>query len=113
LAKPFFVKDQKEKKQSLFWQSNLNKFLLVGFGTITGVASGMFGVGGGIVMVPLLSILGDQQTALGTSLLASLGPTITSAYTHFKLKNTSTKMVLPLMLGSGIKNLVIKIRSNS
>jgi len=101
IAKPI-LGHVKEKQQSLFWSSNLNKFLLVGIGTVTGVASGMFGVGGGIVMVPLLSLLGDQQTALGTSLLASLGPTITSAYTHFKMRNTSTSMVLPLMIGSGI-----------
>jgi len=105
MSKPLLGKVSNKKgeiEQSIFWNSNLNKFLLVGVGGITGIASGMFGVGGGIVMVPFFSLLGDQQTALGTSLLASLGPTITSGYTHAKLGNTCTKMVLPLMIGSAL-----------
>jgi len=107
IGKPFLLGNNREKNnQSLFFQSNINKLLLVGIGAFTGAASGMFGVGGGIVMVPVLSLIGDQQAALGTSLMASIGPTIISAHTHYKLRNTSTRMVLPLMLGSAIGVLV-------
>ena len=45
---------------------------LLGIGTAAGVFSGLFGVGGGVVMVPLLILwLGyDERTATGTSLAA-------------------------------------------
>jgi uncharacterized membrane protein YfcA len=45
---------------------------LLGIGTTAGVFSGLFGVGGGTVMVPLLILrLGyDERTATGTSLAA-------------------------------------------
>jgi len=45
---------------------------LLGIGTAAGVFSGLFGVGGGMIMVPLLILwLGyDERTATGTSLAA-------------------------------------------
>lgn len=45
---------------------------LLGIGTAAGVFSGLFGVGGGTIMVPLLILwLGyDERTATGTSLAA-------------------------------------------
>ena len=45
---------------------------LLAIGTAAGVFSGLFGVGGGLVMVPLLILwLGyDERTATGTSLAA-------------------------------------------
>jgi len=44
---------------------------------ICGVASGMFGIGGGILLVPLLGLLFsfNQQQAQGTSLVALIPPT--------------------------------------
>ncbi len=45
-------------------------------GLIAGVLSGMFGIGGGLIIVPaLVLIFGvDQRTAVGTSLFALLWP---------------------------------------
>ena len=45
---------------------------LLGIGTAAGVFSGLFGVGGGVVMVPLLILwlVYDERTATGTSLAA-------------------------------------------
>ncbi len=49
---------------------------MVGLGLVAGVVGGMFGIGGGLVIVPALVILYefDQKTATGTSLLAQLLP---------------------------------------
>jgi uncharacterized membrane protein YfcA len=49
---------------------------MVGLGFGAGVVGGMFGIGGGLVIVPALVILFgfDQKTATGTSLLAQLLP---------------------------------------
>jgi hypothetical protein len=60
---------------------------LLAIGTAAGVFSGLFGVGGGMVMVPLLILwLGyDERTATGTSLAAiivisAVGATAQAAY---------------------------------
>ncbi len=44
---------------------------------VCGVASGMFGVGGGVLLVPLVGLLFafDQHRAQGTSLIALIPPT--------------------------------------
>lgn len=48
---------------------------LLGVGLLGGVLSGMFGIGGGVVMVPLLMLLGFGATqAAGTSLAALVPP---------------------------------------
>jgi uncharacterized protein len=46
-------------------------------GGCAGVLSGMFGIGGGLVIVPALMVIGklDPKTAVGTSLFALLLPT--------------------------------------
>jgi len=46
-------------------------------GVTAGIASGMFGIGGGVILVPLLGLLLDfsQQCAQGTSLVALIPPT--------------------------------------
>jgi len=46
-------------------------------GSCAGVLSGMFGIGGGLVIVPALMVIGklDPKTAVGTSLFALLLPT--------------------------------------
>ncbi|HEU0131777.1 MAG TPA: sulfite exporter TauE/SafE family protein [Mycobacteriales bacterium] len=48
----------------------------LGLGLLAGVLSGIFGIGGGVVIVPgLVLLLGmSQKTATGTSLLALLLP---------------------------------------
>ncbi len=50
--------------------------MMIGVGLGAGVVGGMFGIGGGLIIVPAL-MLGfgvDQKTATGTSLLAQLLP---------------------------------------
>jgi uncharacterized membrane protein YfcA len=51
------------------------KILLLG--ACAGILSGMFGIGGGLVIVPMLIVVGglDAKTAVGTSLFALLLPT--------------------------------------
>ena len=50
--------------------------VMIGVGLGAGVVGGMFGIGGGLIIVPAL-MLGfglDQKTATGTSLMAQLLP---------------------------------------
>ena len=57
-------------------------------GIVGGLASGLFGVGGGVIFVPLLVIfLGlNFHTAIGTSLAAIVPTAAVGAYRHFSEK---------------------------
>jgi len=65
--------------------SQLRFLLIFLMASIVGVASGMFGVGGGTLLVPLLVlVLGfDQHIAQGTSLVALVPPTGLLAFLNY------------------------------
>ncbi|HBF58116.1 MULTISPECIES: sulfite exporter TauE/SafE family protein [unclassified Exiguobacterium] len=56
-------------------------------GATIGILSGFFGIGGGIILTPLLLILGyEASTAIVLSLLLTLGSTMTGTLSHLRLK---------------------------
>ncbi|UOK42468.1 MULTISPECIES: sulfite exporter TauE/SafE family protein [Flavobacterium] len=61
-------------------------FALMAIGLLAGMLSGLVGVGGGIVMVPLLLLLGfSQYQAQGTSLAVLVAPvTAVAVYNYYK-----------------------------
>ncbi|CAM9847229.1 unnamed protein product [Chrysoparadoxa australica] len=73
-------------------------------GVCTGCLSGLFGVGGGIVAVPLLRITTDlpHHEILGTSLAAMVLPAATACYSHSSRGLISRPVALPLALGSAL-----------
>ncbi|WP_294739993.1 sulfite exporter TauE/SafE family protein [uncultured Exiguobacterium sp.] len=61
-------------------------FLILGF--FIGIISGFFGIGGGIILTPLLLILGyAPSVAIATSLMLTLGSTVSGTISHLRLKN--------------------------
>jgi uncharacterized protein len=54
----------------------MSELLLLGVGLAAGVAAGMFGIGGGLIIVPaLIFLLGmKEKQAIGTSLAALIPP---------------------------------------
>jgi hypothetical protein len=70
-------------------------------GIFTGFLSGMMGVGGGTVMVPAMVLLAGigQHTAQGISLLAMIPAGAVGAYSHWKLGNVSTSLLIGLVPG--------------
>lgn len=74
---------------------------VVGVGLIAGLASGFFGIGGGIVMVPALTLLlgADIVTAVATSLFV-MGPSaLVGSLQHYVQGNLRIDLALPLALG--------------
>ncbi|MFP2996505.1 sulfite exporter TauE/SafE family protein [Spongiivirga sp. MCCC 1A20706] len=70
---------------------------LIVIGILAGVLSGVVGIGGGIVMVPLLAILlgFTQHEAQGTSLAAMLPPvTILAVLNYYKAGHVNWKYAL-------------------
>jgi hypothetical protein len=61
---------------------------MIGVGLAAGVVGGMFGIGGGLIIVPALMLAFgvDQKTATGTSLLAQLLPVALLAVLEYKAR---------------------------
>ena len=78
----------------------LAMFLLIGLAG--GVLSGMFGIGGGILIVPALVLLADfpAKTALGTSLGALLLPVgLLGVYAYWQHGNVNWQAALMIAIG--------------
>lgn len=77
---------------------------LVGIGVVAGVLSGLFGVGGGVVVVPaLMAVLGmDQRRASATSLVAIAPAAVVGAVTYAVQGEVHWLAALTLAVGSVI-----------
>lgn len=75
---------------------------LVVVGALTGFLAGLFGIGGGILVVPaLVMLLGmDQRLAHGTSLAAVLPISVASVVTYASQGNVDWALAAPLAVGS-------------
>lgn len=86
-------------------------FIFVVVGCVVGFLAGLFGVGGGFVMVPIL-IFSYEHTgvspsvlthiALGTSLFAVIFTSLTSAYQHRKQGNIDWQSVFTIGFSSAL-----------
>jgi hypothetical protein len=71
--------------------------ILIFIGLVAGLLSGIIGIGGGLIMIPLLIILLglDQHTAQGTSLAVMLPPIgILAAMNYYKSGNLNWEYAL-------------------
>lgn len=68
-------------------------------GLAGGISGGLFGVGGGIVMVPAMVLLmqTNVKTAIGTSLAVIIPTAITGAFKHQQLGNIDWKLAASLV----------------
>jgi uncharacterized membrane protein YfcA len=74
-------------------------FIAALIGLAGGVSSGLFGVGGGIVMVPAMVYLlhTNIKTAVGTSLVVIIPTALTGAFKHHQLGNIDWRMAASLV----------------
>jgi len=70
-------------------------------GAVTGFLSGMMGVGGGTIMIPVMVILTGltQHIAQGTSLLVMVPAGAIGAFTHWKMGNVEKGILWSLIPG--------------
>jgi uncharacterized protein len=79
---------------------NVNIFLLVGLGGLVGFLSGLFGVGGGFLLTPLLIFVGIPPTVAAASDSNQIVAAASSgAYAHSRMGNVDFKMGIILLLG--------------
>jgi uncharacterized protein len=78
----------------------LNLFLLLGMGAAIGFISGMFGVGGGFLLTPLLIFVGvPASVAVATSSVHIAASSVTGALTYWRRKALDLKLGLVLVSG--------------
>ena len=79
---------------------SVNIFLIIGLGTLVGILSGMFGVGGGFLMTPLLFFIGiPPAVAVATEANQIVASSLSGALAHFKRRAVDLKMGFILLLG--------------
>ncbi len=80
--------------------TSVNILLPVGLGLGVGLLSGLFGVGGGFLMTPLLIMLGIPSTvAAATDSNQIVAASTSGTYAHWKLGNVDFKMGIYLLVG--------------
>ncbi|MGB0799452.1 MAG: sulfite exporter TauE/SafE family protein [Planktomarina sp.] len=79
---------------------SVNAFLLLGLGGIVGILSGMFGVGGGFLMTPLLFFIGiPPAVAVATEANQIVASSFSGVLAHLKRRNVDFKMGGVLLIG--------------
>jgi hypothetical protein len=86
---------------------NINIFLIVFIGMIVGALSGLFGVGGGFLMTPLLIFLGiPPVVAVGSEAPHVLASSVSGVIAHWRKKNVDFKMGFFLLSGGVVGSTV-------
>ncbi|MEK6581153.1 MAG: sulfite exporter TauE/SafE family protein [Nitrospirota bacterium] len=87
--------------------TSINILIPIGLGLVVGLLSGLFGVGGGFLMTPLLIMLGIPATvAAATDSNQIVAASTSGTYAHWKVGNVDFKMGLYLLAGGFIGGLI-------
>lgn len=79
---------------------SLNVFLLLGLGGVAGVLAGMFGVGGGFLLTPLLIFAGvPPAVAVASQANQVIATSVTGLLTQWQRGNVDVRMGMILLLG--------------
>ena len=79
---------------------SVNAFLLLGLGGLVGILSGMFGVGGGFLMTPLLFFIGiPPAVAVATQANQIVASSFSGILAHLKRKTVDFRMGTVLLVG--------------
>ena len=81
-------------------EMSLNLFMLLGMGLAVGLLSGMFGIGGGFILTPLLIFLGvPPALAVGTGASHVVASSVSGALGHWQRGNVDLHMGAFLIAG--------------
>ena len=90
-------------------EMNVNVLLIILLGIIVGGLTGLFGVGGGFLMTPLLIFLGiPPAIAVGTEAPHVLASSFSGFIAHWRRKNVDIKMGIFLLAG-GIAGSIVGV----
>ncbi len=87
--------------------TSINILIPVGLGLAVGLLSGLFGVGGGFLMTPLLIMFGIPATvAAATDSNQIVAASTSGTYAHWRVGNVDFKMGFHLLIGGFVGGLV-------
>ena len=92
-----------DSNTSMMSSERLHRLLTSGtIGLTSGFLAGLFGVGGGAIVVPALTLSTDlsHYQALGTSLMAMTLPACVGTWTHYQRGNVAMKVAPALAAGA-------------
>lgn len=79
---------------------SINAFLLLGIGGVVGLLSGMFGVGGGFLITPLLFFIGiPPAVAVATGVNQVVASSVSGVLAHLRRKTVDLRMGTVLLVG--------------
>src|SRR5688572_28486236 len=91
-------------------EMSANVLLFLGMGAAVGFLSGLFGVGGGFLMTPLLIFSGiPSAVAVGTSAAQIVASSVSGAVAQYQRNNVDIKMGVVLLAG-GVVGSVIGVK---
>ncbi len=95
-------------------EMSVNVFLILGMGGVVGLLSGLFGVGGGFLMTPLLFFIGvPPAVAVGTEANQIVASSVSGVLAHWRRGNVDFRMGIVLtvggFIGSGIGVLLFSV----
>ena len=81
-------------------EMSVNAFIILGMGGGVGLLSGLFGVGGGFLMTPLLIFIGiPPAVAVGTEANQIVASSVSGVLAHWRRGNVDIKMGVMLLVG--------------
>jgi uncharacterized membrane protein YfcA len=87
--------------------TSINVLIPVGLGLAVGLLSGLFGVGGGFLLTPLLIMFGIPSTvAAATDSNQIVAASTSGTYAHWKVGNVDFKMGVYLLVGGFLGGIV-------
>ena len=88
-------------------ETSVNAFTLLGVGGGVGLLSGMFGVGGGFLITPLLFFIGvPPAVAVATGVNQVVASSISGVLAHLKRKTVDLRMGTVLLIGGLVGSII-------
>ena len=88
-------------------EMSVNVLIYLGLGAAVGFLSGLFGIGGGFLMTPLLIFLGvPPAVAVGTGGAHIVASSVSGAVTQYRRNNVDVKMGLVMCVGGVIGSVI-------
>ncbi len=84
-------------------EMTVNPLLILGMGSVVGFLSGLFGVGGGFMMTPLLIFIGvPPAVAVATQANQLVAASVSGALAHWRRNNIDVKIGVVMLVGGGL-----------
>jgi uncharacterized membrane protein YfcA len=87
-------------------EMSVNALLILGMGALVGFLSGLFGVGGGFLMTPLLIFIGvPPAVAVASQANQLVAASVSGVLAHWRRRNVDVKMGVVMLVGGNIGTL--------